>query len=129
MVLPVPVGNTSKGRCTPRAVAASRAATASYWYGRGVSRNVVGGWAIASIPCAPRLIMMGIDTPCVRAPSTRTLQVSLRRGPRATGGRRLWTTLGVKGHRPLVGNRDGHDVLDVFFAKPVYYTGFSMPAL
>jgi hypothetical protein len=30
MVLPVPVGKTSKGRCTPRAVAASRAATASY---------------------------------------------------------------------------------------------------
>ena len=73
--------------------------------------------------------MMGIDTPCVRAPSTRALQACLRRGPRATGGRRLWTTLGVKGHRPLVGDRDGHDVLDVFFAKPVSYTGFSMPAL
>ena len=56
MVLPVPVGKTSKGRCTPRAVAASRAATASYWYGRGVSRNVVGGWATASMPCAPKVV-------------------------------------------------------------------------
>ena len=50
-------------------------------------------------------------------PSTRALQACLRRGPRATGGRRLWTTLGVKGHRPLVGDRDGHDVLDLFFSQ------------
>jgi hypothetical protein len=28
----------------------------------------------------------------------------------------LRTTLGVKGHRPLVGHADGHDVLDVFGA-------------
>jgi len=70
--------------------------------------------------------MTSIDAPCVRAPSTRAWQVCLRRGPRATGGRKLWTTLDVKGHRPLVGNRDGHDVLDVFFAKPVSYIESSM---
>ena len=56
MVLPVPVGKTSRGRCTPRAVAASRAATASYWYGRGVRRKVVGGGATASIMCAPSVV-------------------------------------------------------------------------
>ena len=56
MVLPVPVGKTSRGRCTPRAVAASRAATASYWYGRGVSRKVGGGRATASIMRAPRVV-------------------------------------------------------------------------
>src|SRR5262249_16800067 len=58
MVLPVPVGNTSKGRCTPRAVAASRAATASYWYGRGGGRNGAGGWATASMQCAPKVVGM-----------------------------------------------------------------------
>ena len=51
MVLPVPVGKTSKGRCTPRVAAASKAATASCWYGRGV--RPVGGAMIAGIAHAP----------------------------------------------------------------------------
>src|SRR5215510_2997749 len=67
MVLPVPVGKTSKGRCTPRAVAASRAATASYWYGRGVSRNVVGGWTTVSIKRSPSVVGTSVPTPCPRA--------------------------------------------------------------
>jgi hypothetical protein len=72
--------------------------------------------------------MMGIDTPCVRVPSTRASQMCLKRGRRATVSRRLWTTLNVKGRRPLVGNWDGHDVLNIL-PTPISYIGLSMPAL
>src|SRR5262249_8825565 len=97
------------------------------WYGRGVSRNVVGSWAIASIPCAPRLVMMGTNTPCVRAPLTHPWHLGLRRCHCATGRRRPPPRRAAR-HRPPGAAAGGGDraapahaglprpVVDVIFA-------------